>query len=1017
VQITPEQWPDLSRLLDAALELEPEARERWLARLPPPAATLGPALRALLACHARAETGDFLNALPRLGPLPGTGPEAPAEDDGAAGTVVGPYVIEAEIGRGGMGIVWRARRHDGLLKRPVALKLPRMAVRDPDLLARFARERDILAALEHPHIARLYDAGTTADGQVYLALEYVEGDTLTAYADRHRLDLAARLALFRQVLGAVQYAHRHLTIHRDLKPSNILVTADGGVRLLDFGVAKLLPAEGGGDGAMTEFGAHPLTPQYAAPEQLQGGPITTATDVYALGVVLYELLTGGRPYPRAAQSRAALEGAIVDAEPRRPSAAIEADAQAQARGTGVAGLRRALKGDLDTIVLKALKQAPEERFATVDAFAADIDNFLHGRPVLARPDSVRYRATKFLRRNTLLVGALAAVIVALAAGLSIALWQSHEARRHALLAEREARKAQAVQAFLLDLFQSNSDAQADPVTARERTARELLDAGADKVERSLGAVPEVEAAVLVTLVDMYAALGLDERAAQLQLRRIEILRRLLGPDDPAVADETLAYAESIDALRGSRQALEPLAAARRILAARPDASPVIRARLLRDTARVELKLAPADALRSAEIAVEFYRRELPGAEGYGAALGYLARARFWLGDLVGAGAAYREDIADARRREPEALGELITALLGSADVELALGHIAEAEAQLRTALDESTRRNGEWHVDTVHAETRLGALLHATGRRAEGRRLLEDAAAKTGRGGELGSANLIGPVQRNLGMALLADGRWQDAARPLAENLALKRRLAVGGLLAGALDDMAVLDSLTGRYAAAHALLEEATATWAEVAAGKADPARANRYRLHAGQLLLAEGEPAAAAARFAEVVPPRDAAAMPLDADRVAADAGRARAALELGELDAAFGAATAARERLERAPTRGYWTALEADVLLVLGRIETRRGEHAAARAHLERALALRTAAEDPHSPWLAEVEAAVAAAALARGERGAARVHARRAAAIAARHAELGAQFRAPIRAVAAALAAGGAVAASR
>ncbi len=1008
--VTPEQWPMLSRLLDEALGLEPEARDRWLASLPPADAVLGEALRALLASHAAVETSDFLEALPRFGVPPADDPAGAANDALAPGTVIGGYVIEAEAGRGGMSVVYRARRADGLIRRPVALKLLQAGHYDGAALARFARERDILAGLTHPNIARLYDAGTTEAGRPYIALEFVEGAPLTAYCDRHRLDLRARLALFRRVLGAVQFAHSSLVIHRDLKPSNILVAEGGEVRLLDFGIAKLLQPEGVREPAATELGQRALTPDYAAPEQIRGEPVSTASDVYALGVVLCELLCGSRPYRLKRGTAAALEEAILGADPIRPSeAATAADGSsvAAARASTPRALARALAGDLDTIVLKALKKHPAERYATADAFEQDLARYLGGEPVLARPDAAWYRARRFLGRHWLAVAALLAVVLSLSVGLGMAVSQAREARRQAALADHEARKAKAVQAFLVELLETNTDTQEDPVRARNRTAREILDASAGKLEARLGAEPEVEEAVLSTLVDMYIAVGLDEQAARLSARRIETLKTLRGVDDPAVAEELLSYAEIIDPLRGSPSALVPLAQARGIVERRPDTPPAVRGRLLRDTARVQLKLAPADALAAAEAAVAYYRQALPGDSHLDAALSDLARARLWLGDLVGADQAYTEAIAVIRRAVPDSIQDLVTALLGRGENRLLLGRVAEAEADFRTALDESTRRNGPEHEDTVHVETRLGALLHATGRRAEGRRLLERAASRLGQGPEFTSPNLVGPVKRNLGMALVADGRWQAAAAPLEENLALKRRIGYGVLVAAALDDLAVLHTLTGRYPAAHEELDEAAATWAKVTGGKADPARANRYVLHAGRLLLVEGDPVAAAARFAKVATPRDAAAMPLDADRVAADTGLAAAALATGDADSALRHALAARERLERAATRAYWPTLEAEALLELGRAQLRLRQHAGAKASLERALKLRVATEDAQSPWIAEVEAALGEAALAGGDVAAARGLVASATRIVAAHRDLGEQFRAPVRALGAAI----------
>lgn len=437
LRLDPASWSDLDRLLDEALDRPAAARAAWLDSLDSQFDALKPQLRALLVRAAEVETSDFLATLPSV-ELEGAAVTA------ADGRIVGPYRLVRELGRGGMGSVWLAERVDGLIDRPVALKLPHVIASFSGLAERMARERTILAALNHPHIARLYDAGLSDDGQPYLALEYVEGRPLDAYCKP--LDLRTRLRLFLQVANAVAYAHGKLIIHRDLKPANILVTADGYVRLLDFGIAKLLDDDAARDSALTEFGPRALTPDYASPEQIRGEPLTVAADVYALGVLLYELLTDRLPYPR--KSRTELEHAILNLEPQRPS---ESGA-------------RALRGDLDTIALKALKKQPEERYATVNAFADDVLRHLEGRPVLARPDSTSYRLLKFVGRHKVGVASAAAALIAILAGAAVSIWQARVA-----IAEKE--HAQEVERFVVSIFQ-----EADPYrqAGRPLTAAELL---------------------------------------------------------------------------------------------------------------------------------------------------------------------------------------------------------------------------------------------------------------------------------------------------------------------------------------------------------------------------------------------------------------------------------------------------------------------------------------------------------------------------------------------------------------
>ena len=442
-----------------------------------------------------------------------------------AGSIVGPYRLLRELGQGGMGVVWLAERPESEIKRPVALKLPILTLHNPSVAERFGRERDILAQLTHPNIARLYDAGVTDQGQPYLALEYVEGEKITTYCDERTLGLKSRLGLFLQVLRAVQYAHTNLIVHRDLKPANILVTDAGEVRLLDFGIAKLLTEGEANETELTRIGGRALTLDYASPEQIAGEAITTASDVYSLGVIFFELLTGDRPYKLKRGTRSAIEEAILAADPARPSQLATDEAKATARSTTSAKLARALKGDLDSIALKALQKQPAARYPTADAFAQDIERYLAGEPVLAQPESAWYRARKFVRRNKLSVGLVAAVVVSLSIGLGIALWQAHIARI-------QTRTAQAVQNFLLDIFRANSSAHPDPVKARQTTARDLLDAGAKQIDSALSDAPQAKLDVFETMFFLYNDLGLKEQGVELAKKRVALARSVYGRQSP-----------------------------------------------------------------------------------------------------------------------------------------------------------------------------------------------------------------------------------------------------------------------------------------------------------------------------------------------------------------------------------------------------------------------------------------------------------------------------------------------------
>jgi serine/threonine protein kinase/Tfp pilus assembly protein PilF len=404
----------ISRLLDEALPLDDAGRRRWLEALDPEHEALLPALRQALLPEFRepVNSKSFLTLLEE-----GTEDErgAPGATGLQAGARVGPYELIRLLGAGGMAEVWLAKRADGVFKREVALKLPLLTRVRRDLEQRFARERDILAGLEHPHIARLYDAGIDPEGLPYLSMEYVQGELLTDWCDAHRLGIRDRLRLFLQVLEAVQYAHERHVIHRDLKPSNILVTQQGQARLLDFGVATLLDNGAETQAPLTSVYGQVLTPVFASPELIRGDPVDAKSDIYSLGVVLFEVLTGDRPYRlNAGASRGVLEQAIATAEVSMPSTRLSQQA-CIARGGTHDQLSRQLRGDLDLIVLKALAKEPSARYPSAAALADDINRYLDGKPVTAQRTRVPYRVKKFLRRNRMAVAVISAAAFAVLA--------------------------------------------------------------------------------------------------------------------------------------------------------------------------------------------------------------------------------------------------------------------------------------------------------------------------------------------------------------------------------------------------------------------------------------------------------------------------------------------------------------------------------------------------------------------------------------------------------------------------
>ncbi|MCK9689261.1 serine/threonine-protein kinase [Scleromatobacter humisilvae] len=510
----------LSRLLDEALDLAPERRAPWLAALPPDLQRLRPQLQAMLDRHAAPTHAGFLSNGPRLDG------EAPDPSGPRAGERVGPYVLIRELGHGGMGTVWLAARADGTLKRQVALKLPRLAW-GPGLARRMARERDIVARLAHPNIARLYDAGLDDQGRPYLALEFIDGQPIDAWCGARALPLRQRLALAVQVAMAVGHAHGSLVVHRDLKASNILVTQVGEVHLLDFGIAKLLEATDGPDGDVTQTQARLLTPRYASPEQADGRPVTVASDVYSLGVVLHQLLTGSLPSP----------------------ASPSEDPAPASRGVVDRGAARALRGDLDAIVGKALRHDPARRYATMEAFANDLENHLAGRPVQARPDGALYVAGRFARRHWFGLAAAAAICVAIVAGGATAIVQA----RHAA---REAERAKAATEFVAELFRLNAGSSGAPVPT------EFIDRGASLTQARFAGQPEMQAALLGAVGEAYDDMGANSLAAEYATRRLQLLQQL--PDTRKQQVQSLllasnAYVQDEDdeaAAKTARRALE-----------------------------------------------------------------------------------------------------------------------------------------------------------------------------------------------------------------------------------------------------------------------------------------------------------------------------------------------------------------------------------------------------------------------------------------------------------------------------
>jgi eukaryotic-like serine/threonine-protein kinase len=842
-QPSAERWCEIGRVLDGALELAPEERGPYLERVCAGDPTLRAEVEQLLGDCDRAERFLEGPAAEYAAPL-----VLSFEDEATsvtAGARVGPYRILREAGHGGMGTVYLAERDDEQYHKRVALKLVRGGLAlDDHLIRRFLEERQILASLDHPHIARLLDGGVTPDGLPWFAMEYVEGTPLDRYADERRLPMEQRLTLFLTVCDAVQYAHRNLVVHRDLKPANILVTAEGEVKLLDFGIAKLLSSGAGGPtreagDKRSSIGLRPMTLEYASPEQIRGEAITVASDVYSLGVLLYELLAGRRPYRLSGRQPFEIKRAILEEEASPPSAVAPERA------------RRSLRGDLDSIVLTALRKDPARRYPSAEALRDDLSRHLTGLPVAARPNTWRYRAGKFVRRRRLGVVAAAAVLVSLSAGLVSTAWQAR-------VAAGEAAKEREVKNFLVGLFTVS-----DPTRSRGQdiSARELLERGARQVDTSLARQPEVQAELLEVLGVIHGQLGLYRRAdtllrrsallsralhgeaapqlAQrlaewatvlaeegkyddadsLLLRALAIRRRTFGPEDTSVAatlsalgavqrrmgnyDRAKALYREALAIDSNRQAGDRLALATDLhnlgilldeTGELPGADSALRAalairrRLLdRDhpVLMESLHLLAVNGMSRGEYReAERLEREVLAAGGrvypgghpsVAYALHGLAMAVQNQGRYGEAESLYVEALAIRHRFLPPDHTETISTVNNLGQVRYLKGDLPGAEAAMRDALALWRQTLGEKHLNTMTALNNLGAVLSERGRYAEAEPVLRRALAL--RREQLGDSNPdVAQTLRNLGILLHRTGHDVESEQALRDALAIYRQ-------------------------------------------------------------------------------------------------------------------------------------------------------------------------------------------------------------------------------------------------
>jgi serine/threonine-protein kinase len=801
MDLSKEEWIVLSALLDEALELPQVQRQAWLEA------------RDGISTHVRVLASSMLSSTGSDFSLPELPQYADADlgallpeqaQDLQAGGLVGPYRLLREIGHGGMGTVWLATRDDAAPKREVALKLPHSTLRQHHLAERFSRERDILAALVHPHIARLYDAGVTPEGRPFLALEYVNGEPVDSYCNAHGLNIEARLKLFLQVMDAIQYAHSQLVVHRDLKPANVMVTAAGEVRLLDFGIAKLLTDGQAQETELTQLGGRALTPQYAAPEQILGQTISTAVDVYALGVMLYELLTGVLPYRPKRDSRGALEEAIVETEAVAPS-------RAPVDTTTIGTERRTLRGDLDTIILKALKKDPQARYTTVAAFADDLQRYIKGEAVLAQPDSRLYRARKFLQRNRWSVAGASVVVMSLSVGLGFSLWQAR-------LAQKEAHTAGAVKEFMQGIFLANSGQQNDPLRARQTTARELLDIGSTKLDTALDEAPEAKLEILKMFSELYSQLDLPERSLGFAQQHATLTRSVYGTNSPQLIEALLVLVTTLRSSAPDDARIEPaLNEAGNILERQrnPGNDLVVVHAVLAAEYFADRNFPKAFAF--AHRAADLQRTATDGSD-VAAVMVRAARVDFQAGDCAGAAKTAAEGLvaADASTAKGEAGngGNMMLAPLQEINGRAAwcLGDLASAEKHLRAAAQTAQKIFGDDDTETVRIQARLADFLLANRPGHEGSDLLSRANLVLRKHDADDKSRLYIEALAAVGHTQLRAGQNAPALRDLSQALKLRSNVTASPAVAEILRDQSrALLALQRPADAAQALERAAT--------------------------------------------------------------------------------------------------------------------------------------------------------------------------------------------------------------
>ena len=795
---------EVDRLFDQALDLPLAQRPRFIHEAAAGDEALKREVAALLAAAIEAEevlgesVSDFAGVL-----MAGLSDRVQREEAPLApGTRVGPWEILEELGRGGMGVVYLARRVDGAFERQVALKVVKRGMDTEEILQRFRYERRILAGLDHPHIARLLDGGATDDGRPFLVVERVKGRPIDRYADEEGLDVEGRIVLFRAVCAAVDHAHRNLVVHRDLKPSNVLVEAGGTVKLLDFGIAKLRGPDAGLTAPWTRTSVRMLTPEYAAPEQLRGEGITTATDVYALGILLYRLLTGRHPHGAPGHSIHQLERSILEQDPTRPSAVPVEEGPAAARRTTPGALRRRLRGDLDRILLRALEPDPARRYPSAAALDEDLRRHLAHEPIVTRGYSALYRAGRFLRRHRLGVAATAAMVLLIGSyGVTLRVSADRLERERALTA-LEAQRAEGVTEFLVGLFQ-DSELQGAP--GDTLTARALLDRGARRIRDAEDPTLDADtrAATLVALGRAYRGLG--DSDVSIPILEEAVAMRRVGGSEPG------SLAEALEALAGARSEARHFAAADSLyretlalLGRTPSPDSLRLAVLMASHAGVIRDLGQPDStLALTRAAVALFDRHAPDDDpdraGFFHDLGYAQRGA---GNLDEAASAYLRSLELRRAHDAERDPVRLARTLNNLGVVLReLDRHADAEAAFREAWELASHHLGPEHPRTTVKGMHLAQELERRGASAEAEALLlGQVSAVRSRWGEghwsVGQAHVrLGDLLLNRrGDPAAAAPHYREAARIFAAALGPDHGWTVSaqGSLARAEDELRI---------------------------------------------------------------------------------------------------------------------------------------------------------------------------------------------------------------------------------